>query len=62
MTATANAPVPYKILQGEIVRIYLLLASFRALLLHCALCCLRINLVAGFTHVPNLAHLGPDRC
>ena len=42
--------------------IYLLLASFRALLLHCASNCLRVNLVPGFSLVPNFVHLGADRC
>jgi len=36
----------------------LLLLSFRALLLHCVLSCLRFNLVVGFTLVPNLVHFG----
>jgi len=44
------------------VGIYLLLASFRALLLHCASNCLRVYLDAGFALVPNLVHLGADRC
>jgi len=44
------------------VGIYLLVASFRALLLHCASNGLRVSLVAGFTLVRNLVHLGADRC
>jgi len=53
---------PVKTVQGETVGTYLLLASFRALLLHCAISCLRVNLVAGFTLVPNIVDLGDDRC
>jgi len=43
------------------VETYLLLASFRALLLHCALSCFHVSLVAGSALAPNLVHFGADR-